>query len=86
MSFPATDHILDDVTTFLAAKRMGQGTEPDPVLRALAQAAGLLKEDTLQAPQAKSFLEAPRADALRMLAEAWRTSDRFNELRPPAKL
>jgi len=78
---PATDRILDDVTTLLAAKRLGQPTESDPVLQAFAEAAGLLREDTLQAPQAKSFLEAPRADALGMLVGAWRTSDRFNELR-----
>ena len=78
---PASDRVLDDMTTHLAAKRLGQPTQSDPVLQAFAEAAGLLKEETLQAPQAKSFLEAARADALGMLVEAWRTSDRFNELR-----
>ncbi len=78
---PATDRVLDDVTTLLAARRAGQAVPPNPVLQALVQAAGLLQGDTLQAQQAKAFLEASRADALRMLVAAWRTSDKFNELR-----
>jgi hypothetical protein len=77
----ATDRILDDVTTLLAAKRLAQPTVPDPVLQALAQAAGFLKEDALQSTQAKSFLEASRADARHMLVEAWRMSHGLNELR-----
>ncbi len=80
-AIPATDRVLDDVTTLLAARRAGQAVPPNPVLQALVQAAGILQGDTLQAQQAKAFLEASRADALRMLVEAWRASDKFNELR-----
>jgi hypothetical protein len=83
---PTTDAILDDVTTLLAAVRAGREPQPaDPKLPALLKAAGLLSGEAeageVNAGRVKRFLEAPRAEALRMLIDAWQTSDEFNELR-----
>ncbi|MCJ7436107.1 MAG: helicase-associated domain-containing protein [Anaerolineales bacterium] len=78
----ANDHILDDATTLLAALRMGRPDwGSDPRLCALLTAAKLINKNILQAEVVKKFLEAPRADALVMLVEAWRSSSTFNELR-----
>jgi hypothetical protein len=65
----------------LAALRIGQPMEPDPVLAGLLEAAGILQNGSPKAAKVKSMLEMPRADALRLLVEAWRTSDEFDELR-----
>jgi hypothetical protein len=81
LTIPATDRILDEATTYLAAVRSGQAPDLDPVLRGLLGAAGLLKRDVLQAAAVKTFLETPRRDALKMLVSAWRDSEEFNELR-----
>ncbi len=79
---PASDHILDDATTYLAALRLGKSDwEFDPQLTALLTTAGLLKKGTPQAEKVKSFLEASRADALKLLVEAWQSSQTFDELR-----
>ena len=78
---PATDGVLDEATTYLAALRIGQAPDPDPVLRSLLGGAGLIKRDVLQAAAVKKFLETPRRDALKMLVNAWRESEEFNELR-----
>jgi hypothetical protein len=94
---PASDHLLDDATTLLAALRLGRETISDPKLSALLQAAGLLSGPTrtavskaagkskaggyIKADKVKAFLEASRSAALKMLADAWRTSQAFNELR-----
>ena len=79
---PATDRILDDTTTLLAALRMGQAAPPsEPRLRALLTTAKLLKGHAPQADAIRKFLEAPRPDALQMLRDAWTTSETFNELR-----
>ena len=79
---PASDHILDEATTLLAALRAGKpGLPPDPKLAALLQTAKLLKKNVPQAEAVKAFLEAPRAQALSLLIEAWKTSTTFNELR-----
>ncbi len=94
---PATDHILDDATTLLAALRLGREISPQPKLLALLKVAGLLSNSTrspspkasgkgtiapeLNAGRAKAFLEAPRTVALKMLVDAWRKSETFNELR-----
>jgi hypothetical protein len=88
---PASDHILDDATTFLAALRLGKsdwqhhaGVSPqvfEPQLSALLTTAGLLNKNTPQAEKIKSFLEAPRADALKLLIESWKSSQTFDELR-----
>ena len=79
---PASDHILDDATTYLAALRLGKSDwKFDPQLTALLATAGLLKKGTPQAEKIKSFLEAPRVDALKLLIEAWQSSLTFDELR-----
>jgi hypothetical protein len=87
---PASDRILDDATTLLAAARMG--IEPGPLsippdaLRAFLSTAGLIEagdnnEISLSPGAAKSFLESSRGESLSMLAEAWRSSESFDELR-----
>lgn len=82
---PASDRILDDLTTLLAALRMG--IEPPPmgvpvsVLTGLAAAAGLLDSSGLQPEAVRTFLESPREKALSALVDAWQKSETFNELR-----
>jgi hypothetical protein len=49
-------------------------------LTALLTTAGLLKKGTPQAEKVKSFLEASRTDALKLLIEAWQSSQTFDEL------
>jgi hypothetical protein len=82
---PANDVILDDVTTLLAALRLGieppETRIPTNVLQALLQSANLVKGTVPQPEPIKTFLESPRADALTMLQNAWMESDTFNELR-----
>lgn len=82
----ADDSILDDATTLLAALRLGieppETKIPKNVIHPLLQAAKILnKKGTPQPEPIKKFLEAPRKDALAMLADAWLESDVFNELR-----
>ena len=83
IEIPATDYILDDATTHLAALRIGDGERStiDPALRALLQTAQLIKENGLYPDAVKKFLEAPRAEALAMLYTAWLPSNDFDELR-----
>jgi len=78
---PANDFILDDATTLLAALRLGHDIQPNSVLLGLLNAAKLLKKNIPQAERVKTFLEATRIEALKMLVEAWRSSETFNELR-----
>jgi hypothetical protein len=79
---PASDRILDDATTYLAALRLGRSDwQSDLQLTVLLTTAGLLKKDTPQAEKIKSFLEASRMDALKMLIEAWQSAQKFDELR-----
>ena len=85
----ASDRILDDATTYLAALRLNPGAnglpldrqEQAPALQKLLGTATLLKKNIPQADAVKSFLEASRADALKMLIEAWQSSQTFDELR-----
>jgi len=92
---PATDFILDDATTYLAALRTNMesnglplerqehtlaGTRA-PALQKMLTSAGLIKKNALQPEAVKTFLEAPRPEALTMLYNAWLTSDTFDELR-----
>jgi hypothetical protein len=83
--YPATDRILDNATTLLAALRMGREfseTEPKYGLeKRFLTCAGILKGDVPQPEGTKTFLEAPREEALMMLTDVWLTSDSFNELR-----
>jgi len=79
---PASDHILDDATTYLAALRVGKSDwQLDRKLTVLLTTAGLLKKGAPQAEKVKSFLEDSRVDALKSLVEAWQSSQTFDELR-----
>ncbi len=82
---PATDHILDDLTTLLASLRLGIEpaalTVPLPVLTGLLAESHLVDGTRLQPEAVKTFLEAPRAGALASLVETWQASETFNELR-----
>ncbi len=79
---PATDHVLDDAATCLAAMRMGKSDfTPDPKLVALLTTAKLIKKDAPQTESVKKFLEASRPEALMLLNTAWLASDTFDELR-----
>ena len=88
---PATDRVLDHACTLLAALRLqipldhipsNQWEIPLPHLRVLLYAAGLLDANDLPLPEpARHFLEAPRAQALLQLANAWRHSPTYNEMR-----
>ena len=81
---PATDFILDDVTTLLAALRLGieppETRIPLNVLQALLRSANLIKGNAPQPEPVKALLESPRTEALAMLQRAWMESDSFNEL------
>lgn len=79
--FAASDRILDEATTLLAALRIDRPAPADPILRALLEAAGILQQGVPQAAQVKAFLEMRRDEAVRMLVDAWRASEAFNELR-----
>ncbi|MGB8214308.1 MAG: hypothetical protein WCE68_12190 [Anaerolineales bacterium] len=82
---PATDRLLDDATTFLAALRLGieppEMQTPAGVVKEFLQAAGIMSGDTARPEQVKSFLEMSRLQALDRLTKAWQESDTFNELR-----
>ncbi len=78
----SSDRILDDATTLLAALRLGKlGLQFDPKLIPLLTTAEILKKGAPQAEKVKSFLEASRTDALKLLVEAWQSSRDFDELR-----
>lgn len=84
---PATDQILDDACTLLAALRLNLAQPlylnlPDVPLRALLQAADILTpagEPNLE--NLRVFLEAARPQALLMLAQGWLNSPTCNDLR-----
>lgn len=81
---PATDHILDDATTYLAALRIGENAwvaRFEPELQRLLETAGLVKDSGLNPEAVKKFLEASRTDALAMLHNTWLNSTDFDELR-----
>ncbi|NOY99738.1 MAG: hypothetical protein GXP40_11145 [Chloroflexi bacterium] len=84
---PATDHILDDATTYLAALRLGWTEPPHPLeipvrfMRDILSAARLIGDSGLQPGSVKSFLEAERGVALTQLIRAWLESETLNELR-----
>ncbi|MBM4427914.1 MAG: hypothetical protein FJ031_11850 [Chloroflexi bacterium] len=82
---PATDHILDDATTYLAALRISMESNglplETPALQKILITANLIKKNTLQPESVKTFLEASRADALNSLYSAWLKSTTFDELR-----
>jgi hypothetical protein len=82
---PASDRILDDSCTLLAALRLGveppETAVPVRALRDFLSAAGILKGDAPQPDPVKFFLEATREQSLAMLRESWQKSEAFNELR-----
>ncbi|MBC7879335.1 MAG: helicase-associated domain-containing protein [Anaerolineales bacterium] len=91
---PASDRVLDDATTLLAALRVGNmesdsspalrvlsKQEQAPALQILLTTAGILKKGEPQAEKVKSFLEASRTDALELIIKAWQSSHTFDELR-----
>jgi hypothetical protein len=88
---PASDRILDHACTLLAALRLGMAVEtipvaqweiPLPQLTAILFSAGLLDANGLPLPDpVRNFLEAPREQALLLLAAAWLHSTSYNELR-----
>jgi len=84
-TIPATDRILDDATTCLAALRMNleppEMQSPVPVVKEFLKAAGIISGETAQPEQVKAFLEMSRLQALDLLAKAWQASESFNELR-----
>jgi len=93
-TFPATDRILDDACTVLAALRMGLPEDQVPltvytrdfqpsvrILTSLLQAANLLDESSEPNPEAvRHFLEAERGQALVQLVTGWLRSKQLNEL------
>ena len=84
-SIPANDYLLDDATTLLAALRLGmekpQTLVPVQVVEGLLRSARIILKAGSKPEKVKSFLEAPRDEALQMLTAAWLESETFNELR-----
>lgn len=88
--FRTSDTILDDACTLLAGLRLGLPLEQIAPFRSqmnpktllhLLQVAGMVDDANLPVPDAaRAFLEAPRANALLMLARAWLESRAFNDL------
>ena len=80
---PATDHILDDATTLLAALRIADSSRSrfKQDLQSLLETAGLVKGTGLHPEAVKKFLAASRTDASSMLYDSWLNSTVFDELR-----
>jgi len=82
---PTNDHLLDDATTLLAAIRVGieapETQVPESVIEGLLKSARIILKSGPKPEKMKAFLEAPRDEALQMLAGAWLESENFNELR-----
>ena len=81
----ANDFILDDLTTFLAALRLGwEDTSPLNTslrfVRDLGLAAHLITSEGIQKDSVKSHLETDRNNALDQLIQIWQKSETFNEL------
>ncbi len=82
---PTNDFLLDDATTLLAALRLGidapETQVPAQVIEQLLKSAKIILKSGPKPEKVKTFLEAPRDEALQMLADAWLESETFNELR-----
>jgi hypothetical protein len=90
----ASDRILEDACTMLAALRMGLPEDQIPLsdypgpyplspqsLKALLSASTLLDADGIPIPEpTRLFLEAERGQALAQLANNWQNSKQLNEL------
>jgi hypothetical protein len=93
-AYLATDHILDDACTLLAALRMdlpedqvplssypGEFPLSLPSLKPILAAAGLLEDNGDPDPEAiRHFLEADRGQALLQLVKNWQESGQIDEL------
>lgn len=83
---PFSDGLLDDLTTLLAALRLGRDPQqetwhyPLPLMRALLEISGLTHQGKVQSEAVRAFLESSRQEALRQLQNAWLSSRTFNEL------
>jgi hypothetical protein len=90
---PASDHLIDDATTLLAALRMGlpppETRIPASVITEFLSAAKIILPTARigkaggvvpQIEPVRFFLEAPRKDALNKLVDSWLESETFNEL------
>ena len=83
---PASDGLLDDACTLLAALRMGLNPPdtkiPSAIIHEFLSGAKIIAEDGSPQPEpVRKFLEAPRAQALELLRETWQASITLNELR-----
>lgn len=92
--YAASDRLLDDACTLLAALRaeipedqvplstyVGDFSPTPRALESLLRAANLLDENRKPVPEAtRLFLEAGRGQALLKLVDAWQQSRQFNEL------
>ena len=85
---PSNDQVLDEACTLLAALRLGwerppginPASMPVHILHELLAAAQLISDGMPQPELVKTFLEAPRGEALAQLVRAWLESEQFNEL------
>ncbi len=83
----ANDHLLDDLTTWLASLRTGWKESPLPLetsprfIHDLGLAAHLISgRGSIQTATVKSHLEATRAEAFAQLHNIWQKSKAINEL------
>jgi len=89
----ATDYILDDACTMLAAIRIGMdiqaalkdrnltGIHPEAILAIMETASILAPDGRPLADATRQFLEASRTEALALLAQSWLNSSTCNDLR-----
>ena len=83
----ANDHILDDITTSLAALRLGWEKPPFPpetshrLVRDLLLATHLITADGLQTDAVKAHLEQSRAKTFAQIRRIWQKSETLDELR-----
>jgi hypothetical protein len=82
---PASDQLLDDSCTLLAALRSGleppETKIPVKVVHEFLSVAKMIRAGVPQPEPVKNFLAAQRAAALELLVAAWQDSVEFNELR-----
>lgn len=92
----ASDDILDDITTCIAALRRGMTLEEihpflklaqhpvpihAPLLKELCMCLNIIGEDGISVENARKFLEASRDEAMYILFQGWRSCKHFNELK-----
>ena len=84
-SILANDYLLDEATTLLAALRLGINVPetriPVQIIEQLLKAAKIILKSGPKLEKVKTFLEAPRDEAMQTLTDAWLGSETFNELR-----